>query len=104
LSTLDEILWSLKDGKWHSLTEITHARKKSSSPEPSTKMALSFLWEYNFIQINEDEEKAKLCPLVFNFIDEIQRIEKEETSSHKSFQGTIGINEFTPFHRSLEKI
>jgi hypothetical protein len=101
LSTFDEILWSIKDGKWHSLTEIT---KKSSSPEPLTKMALSFLWEYNFIQIEEYEGKAKLCPLVLNFIDDIQRIEKEETSSHKSFEGKVGVNEFAPFHRSFEKV
>jgi hypothetical protein len=66
-------------------------------------MALSFLWEYSFIQIDEDEGKTKLYPLVLNFIDEIQRIEKEENSSHKSLEGTVGINEFTPFHRSLEK-
>jgi hypothetical protein len=101
LSTIDEILWSLKNGKWHSLTEIT---KKSTSPEPLTKMALSFLWEYNFIQIDEYKERVRLSPLVLNLIDEIQRIEKEETSSHKSFQGTIGINEFAPFQRSFEKV
>jgi hypothetical protein len=91
-------LWSLKDGKWHSLTD---ARARL---EPLTKMALSFLREYNFIQIDEDGGKAKLCPLVLNFINEIQRIEKEEPSSHKSFEGTIGVNEFAPFQRSFEKV
>jgi hypothetical protein len=101
LSTFDEILWSLKDGKWHSLTEIT---QKSSLPELLTKIALSFLWEYLFIQIDEYEGKAKLYPLVLNFIDEIQRVEKEETSSHKSFEGTVGVNEFAPFQCSFEKI
>jgi hypothetical protein len=101
LSTIDEIFWSLKNGKWHSLTEII---EKSPLPNHITKIVLSFLWEYNFIQIDEYEERVKLSPLVLNFIDEIQRIEKEETSSHKSLQGTIGINEFAPFHSSLEKV
>ena len=76
LLTIDEMLWSLKDGKWHNLTEII---EKSPLPQPITKMALNFLQEFNFIQIDEKEGKAKLSPPMFNFIDEIQRIEKEET-------------------------
>jgi predicted methyltransferase len=101
LSTIDEILWYLKNGKWRSFTEII---EKSPLPKPITKMALNFLREYNFIQIDEKEGKAKLSPPMLNFIEEIQRIEKEETSSHKSFEGTVGINEFASFHRSFEKV
>ena len=101
MSTIDEILWSLRNGKWHSLTEII---EKSPLPKPITKIALNFLREYNFIQIDEKEGKAKLSPPVLNFMDEIQRIEKEETSSHKSFEGTVGINEFASLRRSFEKV
>jgi predicted methyltransferase len=91
----------LQNGKWYSLTEII---EKSPLPKPLTEMALSFLREYNFIQIDEKEGKAKLSPPVLNFIDEIQRVEKEETSSHKSFEGTVGVNEFASLRRSFKRI
>jgi len=54
--------------------------------------------------MDECEGKAKLCPLVLNFIDEIQRIEKEEALSHKSFEGAVSVNELASFHRSFEKV
>ena len=79
LSVIDEILWLLKDGKWHNLRETL---EKCSSPESKVKMAVSFLWEYNFIQVNENRRKAKLRPLMLEFIDEIQRVEEEEALSH----------------------
>ena len=101
MSTIDEILWSLKNGKWHTLTEII---EKSPLPKPLTKMALNFLREYNFIQIDEKEGKAKLSPPMLNFIEEIQRIEKEETSGYKSFEGVVGVNEFASLRRSFEKL
>jgi len=75
LSTLDEILWFLKDGKWHNSKEII---EKSSSSKLITEMAFTFLQEYSFIQIDENGRKAKLCPSVLNFINEIQLVEKEE--------------------------
>ena len=100
LLPIDEILWSLKDGKWHPLKEIT---EKSSLPEPKAKMTISFLREYSFIQVDENKRKAKLRPQMLNFIDEIQRLEKEETSNHESFEGMIGIKEFAPLPRSFEK-
>ena len=91
LSAIDEILWLLKNGKWHNLTEII---EKCPSPKSIVKMAVSFLWEYDFIQVNENGRKAKLRPLTLNFIDEIQLVEKEEALSHKGFEGTIGVKEF----------
>jgi len=101
LSTLDEILWFLKDGQWHDLKEII---EKSPSTKPTTEMALSFLREHNFIQIDENERKAKLRPPVLNFISEIQRIEREEASTHKSFESTVSVNEFSSLPRSFEKV
>jgi hypothetical protein len=67
-------------------------------------MTLSFLREYNFIQIDEKEGKAKLSPPMLKFMDEMQRIEKEETLSHESFKGTVGINEFASLRRSFKKV
>jgi predicted methyltransferase len=101
LSKIDAILWSLRDGKGHSLTEII---EKSPLPNPLMKMALSFLREFNFIQIDENEQKVKLHPVMLKFIYEIQRIEKEEASSHKSFESTVGFNEFASLNRSFKRI
>jgi len=100
LSAIDEILWLLKDGKWHNLREII---KKCSSPESKVKMAISFLWEYDFIQLNENGRKTKLRPLMLKFINEIQRIEKEEALGHKGFEGAVGLQEFEPLRRSFKK-
>ena len=101
LLAIDEILWLLKDGKWHNITEII---EKCSSPKPKAKMAVSFLWEYDFIELNENGRKAKLRPLTLNFIDEIQRVEREEALSHKSFEGAVGVEEFESLSRSFKKI
>ena len=88
LSAIDEILWLLKDGKWHDLKNIT---EKCSSPESKVKIVINFLWEYDFIQMNENGRKAKLRPLMLKFIDEIQHVEKEEALSHKGFEGAVSI-------------
>ncbi len=101
LSTIDEVLWSFKDGKWHSLTEIT---EKCSSPQSQVKIAVSFLREYGFIQVNDNERKAKLSPLTLKFIDEIQRVEREEALSHKRSDGTVSVHELEPLRRTLKTI
>jgi len=88
LSAIDEILWLLKDGKWHNLREIM---EKCSSPEPKVEMTISFLWEYDFLQLNETGRKAKLRPLMLKFINEIQYVEEEDALSHKGFEGAVGI-------------
>ena len=100
LSVIDEILWLLKDGKWHDLKEI---KENCSSPESKVKTAVSFLWKYNFIQMNKNRRKAKLRPLMLEFIDEIQRVEEEEALSHKGFEGAVGVEEFESLRRSFKK-
>jgi len=82
LSVADEILWLLKDGKWHNLEEIIG---ECSLPKSKVKIAVNFLWEYDFIQVNEKGRKARLRPLMLKFIGEIQRVEKEEALSYKGF-------------------
>ena len=101
LSVIDEILWLLKDGKWHDLREII---EKSSLPKSKVKMAVSFLWEYDFIQVDENGRKAKLRPQILNFIDEIQRVERKEALSHKDFEGAVGVKEFESLRRSFKKV
>ncbi|MHC3128629.1 MAG: hypothetical protein IBV52_00940 [Candidatus Bathyarchaeota archaeon] len=77
MSTIDEILCLLKDGEWHDLKEIT---KKVALPKYKAEMAVSFLGEYDFIQLNENIRRVKLQPLILKFIEEIQRLEKEDLS------------------------
>jgi len=72
MSTIDEILWLLKDGEWHDLEEIAE----------KAEMVVSFLGEYDFIQINKDLKKVKLKPSILEFFNEIQRIEKEDALRH----------------------
>ena len=76
LPVIDEIIWLLKDGKWHNLREII---ENSSLPKSEVKIGVSFLWEYDFIELNGNGGKARLRPLMLWFIDEIQRVEREET-------------------------
>lgn len=77
MSAIDEILWLLKDGEWHDLKEIT---KKVALPKFKAEIAVNFLGEYDFIQLNENVKRVKLQPSMLEFIEEIQRLEKEELS------------------------
>lgn len=79
MSTLDKILWLLKDGEWHDLKEIA---EKIALPESKAEIALEFLSEYNFVQLNEDNRRTKLEPPLVEFIEGIQRLEKEETTNY----------------------
>jgi len=74
MSAIDEILCSLKDGEWHDLEEVT---KKVALPKFKVELAVNFLEEYDFIQLNESARKIKLQPAILKFIEEIQRLEKE---------------------------
>ena len=78
LSAIDEIIWLLKEGKWQNLREII---ENCSSPKSEVKMAVSFLGEYDFIQVDKKGGKVRLRPLMLKFIDGIQRVEREETLS-----------------------
>ena len=101
MPTADEILWLLKDGKWHDLTEII---EKCPPPKSKAKMAVSFLWEFDFIQLDRNGRKAKLRPLVLKFLHEIQRVEKEEALGHQGFQGAVGVKEFEPLNRGFKNV
>jgi len=78
MSAIDDILCLLKDGEWHDLKEVT---KKVAIPKFKVELAVNFLDEYDFIQLNENLRKIKIQPAILKFIEEIQRLEKE-TLSH----------------------
>lgn len=83
LSAIDEILWLLKDGDWHDLAEII---EKCSSTKLEAKIAVAFLREFDFIQVEGNEPKTRIHPLMLNFFKEIQLVEKEETSVMRAFR------------------
>jgi DNA-binding transcriptional ArsR family regulator len=71
----DEILQLLRDGEWHCLRDIV---KKISESESKVEITIGFLSEYGFIEVNKEGQKARLRPLMIEFLDEIQRLEKEQ--------------------------
>ncbi|MGD9130662.1 MAG: hypothetical protein PVH73_03715 [Candidatus Bathyarchaeota archaeon] len=77
MSAIDEIMWLLKDGKWHKLEEIT---KRLALPRIKAELAVSFLREYDFIQLNKNSGRAKLQPSTLEFVKGIQHLEKEALS------------------------
>ncbi|UCE16194.1 MAG: hypothetical protein JSV12_00830 [Candidatus Bathyarchaeota archaeon] len=70
---IDEILMMLKDGNWHDLREIA---KECASNEFRVQTIVSFLSKYDFMELKS--RKARLRPLMLEFIDEIQRLREEE--------------------------
>jgi DNA-binding IclR family transcriptional regulator len=79
MSVIDELLWLLRNGKWHNLEEIS---EKAALSKFKVEIAVNFLWEYNFIQLHKKARKIRLQPSILEFINKIQRIEKEEALSH----------------------
>ena len=79
MSVIDEILWLLRNGKWYELEEI---RENIALSKFKTEIAVNFLFEYNFIQLNKKTRRIRLQPSIHEFIKKIHRIEKEEALSH----------------------
>jgi len=78
MSAVDEILLLLKDGEWHNLNEI---KEKSTLPPSKAELIVNFLAEYNFVELNEDNKQLRLQSLLVEFLEEIQRLEKEESNN-----------------------
>lgn len=75
LWAIDEILMMFKDGNWHELSEIA---KKCSSNKLRVEMVVSFLSKYDFVELDEKGRKARLRPLMLEFINEIQSFRIKE--------------------------
>ncbi len=71
MSTIDDVIMLLKDGKWHDIKEVTET---VTLPKPKTEMIISFLKEYDFIQ-QEGTKKIRLQASMLEFIEGIQRLE-----------------------------
>ena len=75
LWAIDAVLGLLKDEKWHDLEEIA---KKCALHEFKVEMIVNFLSNYDFIEFEKKSRKAKIRPLIREFIGEIRRAETEE--------------------------
>ncbi len=74
MSTIDEILELLKDEKWH---DLSHLKKKIRLQEFEVEAITNFLAEYQLIQLDKEQKKAKISPTLLNFLKKIQRIGEE---------------------------
>jgi len=72
---IDEILITLKDGDWHDLSEII---KRFSSNKLRAEMIITFLSKYDFMELDKKRQKAKLRPLMLEFMNEIQLVRIKE--------------------------
>jgi hypothetical protein len=79
MSVIDEILWLLRDGELHDLAEIEEFVSLSKF---KVEIAVNFLGEYDFIQVDGETKSIRLQPSILEFIKNLQRIEKEEQLSH----------------------
>jgi hypothetical protein len=75
VSVIDEILWLLRDGEWHYPKSIIENIALSKF---KVRIAIGFLGEYNFIQLNKKARKIKLHPSILEFFKKLQLIEREE--------------------------
>ena len=79
MSTIDDILWLLTDGEWHDLKEIA---EKAALPQTKAELVISFLGEYDFVQLKENTKKVRLQPPSLEFIKELQHLEQETALSN----------------------
>jgi predicted transcriptional regulator len=72
--SLDKILLILKDGNWHAIQTLS---ENINIPQNKLIHVIDFLTEFDFIQLNDTQKKVKLQPPLFNFINELARLELE---------------------------
>lgn len=78
MSAIDQILLLLKDGNWHKLEEIMQIVSLS---QDKTEKIVSFLNEYEFVDLRDNSKEVKIQSTIREFIKEIQRLEKEASES-----------------------
>jgi hypothetical protein len=71
----EAILNVLENGKWHYIKEIT---EETCLPSFEVENVTKFLAKYNFVKLDEAEQKVKLDSPTKMFLKKIRRLEKEE--------------------------
>lgn len=65
-SPIEKVVDILKDGKWHTLSEIS---RKSRLHELKIEILTDFLASYSFLHLNKNEGKTKLSKTFANFLE-----------------------------------
>ena len=73
---IDDILGALKNGEWHELKEIS---KMMLLRERNVELLTNFLAEYDFVELDKEEQRIRLTRSLFNFLNRIRSIEKKES-------------------------
>jgi hypothetical protein len=71
----ETILRLLENGKWHYLKDI---EKETCLGRVNVENVTKFLATYNFIELNEAEQKVKLDPPTSRFFKRLRQLENEE--------------------------
>ena len=71
----ETILRLLENGKWHNLKDI---EKETQLDSVKVENVTKFLASYNFIELDEVEQKVKLDPPTSRFLRKIRQLETEE--------------------------
>lgn len=72
---IDDILDALKNGEWHNSEEIS---ERTRLQRFKVELLTKFLAEYNFIEVDNKEQRIRLTPPLLNFIKKIRKIEAKE--------------------------
>ena len=62
---IDQVIELLRDGKWHTIKEIS---QKCKLHEFKTEILTEFLADYSFLMVNKKEKKAKLSRAFIEFL------------------------------------
>jgi len=69
LQEINEVVGLIEDGQWHTVKNIIN---KAKLPKLKTHKILEFLANYNFINLDNEHEKAKVSPSLMKFLKENQ--------------------------------
>jgi hypothetical protein len=70
---IDKVVELLRDGKWHTIKEIS---QKSKLHEFKIEILTDFLADYSFLKLNKKENKAKLTKVFTEFLKQIHHPQK----------------------------
>jgi DNA-binding IclR family transcriptional regulator len=72
MSPIAQILELLKNGEWHELKGVA---EKTQLNESQMGLVMSFLTEYDFIELDAKKKKTRVTSPFFSFLKKIQSIE-----------------------------
>jgi len=75
MMSTETILRLLENGKWHYLKDI---EEKTHLNHGKVENVTKFLANYNFVKLDEAEQKVKLDPPTNMFLKRLRQLENEE--------------------------